>query len=96
MMNMKTIEVSDNTQANIETLEKVANALENDLGLCILWVLDDAPGNTNAYRIAKGALSELAALEKFRADVLAVDTMNVNVAEKWKYTKMLIDEQKGR
>jgi phosphoribosyl 1,2-cyclic phosphodiesterase len=40
--------------------------------------------------------ARIAALEKFRADVLAVDTMNVNVAEKWKYTKMLIDEQKGQ
>jgi hypothetical protein len=93
---MKTIEVSDNTQANIEALEKVANALENDLGLCILWVLDDAHGNTNAYRIAKGALSELARLEKFRADVLAIGDMNAADFAKWQYVKMLIDEQKGR
>jgi hypothetical protein len=44
----------------------------------------------------KTETARIAALEKFRADVLAVDTMNVNVAEKWKYTKMLIDEQKGQ
>ena len=42
------------------------------------------------------AAVELAALEKFRADVLAIGDMNAADFAKWQYVKMLIDEQKGR
>ena len=38
----------------------------------------------------------LAALEKFRADVLAIGDMNAADFAKWQYVKMLIDEQKGQ
>jgi hypothetical protein len=46
--------------------------------------------------MARQMLAELAALEKFRADVLAIGDMNAADFAKWQYVKMLIDEQKGR
>jgi hypothetical protein len=37
----------------------------------------------------------IAALEKFRADILAAAALNVNVVAKMEYIHMVIDEQKG-
>lgn len=60
---MNTISQSDNTEANITAIEEQIKG-ETDLEACILWVLDDARGNTNAYRIARDAAAELAAQQE--------------------------------
>jgi hypothetical protein len=60
---MKTIEKAQNTKENIEALEKQIDD-NSKIGLALLWVLDDAPGNTNAYRVTVDAAAELAALRE--------------------------------
>jgi hypothetical protein len=60
---MKTIEKAQNTKENIEALEKQIDD-NSKIGLALLWVLDDAPGNTNAYRVTADAADELAALRE--------------------------------
>ena len=57
------IEKADNTEENIAELEGRVDG-NTALGICILWVLDDAHENTNAYRHAKQAIEELADLRR--------------------------------
>lgn len=60
---MKTIESRKNTTENIEALAKQIDG-ESKIGLALLWVLDDAHENTNAYRVVKEAVQELRKLKE--------------------------------
>ena len=48
-----------------------------------------------AFEVESELHARLAALEKFRADILAAAALNVNVVAKMEYIQMVIDEQKG-
>ena len=48
-----------------------------------------------AFEVESELHARLAAIEKFRADILAAAALNVNVVAKMEYIQMVIDEQKG-
>lgn len=77
MSAIRNFEETENTEKNIVKLQKQID--ENTyLGSCLLWVLDDASGNTNAYTAVKEAVAEYAAL---RAELAAKDVALNRIAK---------------
>lgn len=67
-MKYSIIEKPQNTQENIDRLNYEIDE-KSKLGFALLWILDEAAENTNAYMVVKEAQAELITMKKRIAEL---------------------------